>query len=156
MKRTLVILGLSGTLLGASLVGAQSGGTAQDEQTNEAADATTAQTTQTVARRSRLIARLLLGRQLTLGSTLNVTFYDGDPEASGSELQMLTFVYGEDSEAAFAQELETAVAEASHVTVTTSPQTYSLDEADTFLPGGSFGRGGHGLDGGFRGSGRHR
>ncbi len=103
---------------------------------------------------------MLLGRPLTLGSTLNVTFYDGNPEAGGSELQTLTFVYGEDSEAAFIQELTTAAAEASYVTVTTSPQTqtYNLDEADIFLrdgfgwnerrPGGDFG--------GFGGLGRHR
>lgn len=163
MKR-IMILGLSGTLLGAGLVGAQtgqSGGAAQDAQAQtQAADQTTDQTT---ARRSTGLAHLLLGRPITLGSTLNVTFYDDDPEAGGSELQTLMFVYGEDSEAAFAQELTTAATEASYVTVTTSPQTetYNLDEADTFLRGG-FGRDGRGPGGdfddfgGFGGPGRHR
>ena len=158
MKRRLIILGLSGTLLGAGLVGAQTGqngGTAQDAQ----AQTTDATTNETAARRSTRLAHLLLGRPLTLGSTLNVTFYDGDPEAGGSELQTIEFVYGEDSEAAFAQELTTAATEASYVTVTTSPQTqtYNLDEADTFLRDG-FGRDGRGLEGdfgGFGGSGRH-
>lgn len=167
MKRKLMILGLSGTLLGAGLVGAQtgqSGGAAQDAQaqtqiTDQTTDATTDETT---ARRSTRLAHLLLGRPLTLGSTLNMTFYDGNPEAGGSELQTLTFVYGEDSEAAFAQELTTAATEASYVTVTTSPQTqtYNLDEVGTFLRGG-FGRNGRGPGGdfdsfsGFGGPGRH-
>ena len=133
----------------------QSGGAAQDAQT-QAAGQTTDETT---AQRSARLAHLLLGRRLTLGSTLNVTFYDGDPEAGGSELQTIEFVYGEDSEAAFAQELTTAATEASYVTVTTSPQTetYNLDEADTFLRDG-FGRDGRGREGdfdAFGGSGRH-
>lgn len=162
MKKV-VILGISGVLLGAGLVGAQgslSGGAGtQDGQTRTTDAATESVTdTQTDTRQGAMLARLLLGRPLTMGSTLSVTFYDGDPEADGGELRSLEFVYGEDSEAAFAEQLEAAAAEASHVTVTTSPQTapYNLDEAnmalpDGFRPGG-FGPDEHGPDRGFGGS----
>lgn len=152
MKRRM-ILGVSGVLLGAGLVGAQgslSGGAGtQDGQTRTTDAATESVTdTQAEARQGAMLARLLLGRPLIMGSTLSVTFYDGDPEADGGELRSLEFVYGEDSEAAFAEQLEEAAAEASHVTVTTSPQTatYNLDEANMTLPGG-FGPGGHAPDG---------
>ncbi len=100
-----------------------------------------------------MLARMLLSRPLAMGSMLRVTFYDGDPEADRRKLRSIEFVYGKDSEAAFAEQLGEAAAEANHVTVTTSPQTatYSLDEANMAVPDG-FGPGGLGPDG--RGPGR--
>ncbi len=141
MKEKLIVLGLSGVLLSAGIVGAQgngSGGPAATSQEPEAqasesqaSENQVAEVAQPLdAQRSAMLTRMLLGRPLDMGSTLTVTFYDGDPEAGGSELSSLEFVYGEDSEAAFAQELESAAAEASYVTVTTSPQTMTLNLED--------------------------
>ena len=154
MKRRLIVLGLSGALLGAGIVGAQqSGGATTDDQTSGSTTAESAtESTENAAR----FAQMLLHHPLDMGSTLTVTFYDGDPEAGGSELSSLEFVYGEDSEAAFAEQVETTAADASYISVTTSPQTetYNLSElgtrgADGFGGGrfGDRGPGGFGQDG---------
>lgn len=87
-----------------------------------------------------MFAQMLLHHPLDMGSTLTVTFFDGDPEAGGSQLSTTEFVYGEDSKAAFAEELETAATDASYVTVTTSPQTETYDLANMGAKGtGEFG-----------------
>ena len=66
-------------------------------------------------------------RALNEGSSIEATFYDGDPAANGQSLQTLTFTYGEDSEAGFAGDFASAAEEAAFVTLTTSPQTYTVD-----------------------------
>jgi hypothetical protein len=162
MKKQLIVLGVSGILLGAGLVGAQQSGGATTETPASESQSAPADADTTGAQRAAMLAHMLLRHPLDMGSTLSVTFYNGDPEADGSELQSLEFIYGEDSEAAFAEELEAAAAEAAYVTVTTSPQieTFNLEETGSAGPGG-FGREGFGergpggtFGGGF-GGGRH-
>ena len=68
-----------------------------------------------------------LARGLDDGSTITATFYDGDPAANGQVTDTLTFTYGTDSEAGFADNFSTAAANAAFVAVTTSPQTYMVD-----------------------------
>ena len=77
--------------------------------------------------RGLLPRELASGRGLEDGNTLTATFYDGDPEAGGSEQQTLTFTYGQDSAAGFADSFTDAAQNASFVTVTTSPQSYTSD-----------------------------
>ena len=67
-----------------------------------------------------------IGRGLNDGSTVTATFFDGDPEGEGQELETLSFTYGEDSAAGFAAEVE-AAEDAAFVTVTTSPQERTVD-----------------------------
>ena len=135
MKQRLLILSLSSVLLSAGIVGAQ-----QAQQNSQAAptQSSAASTTAALQLREHL-ARRVLGRPLELGSTVSVTFYNGDPEAGGTELTTLEFVYGEDSEAAFAQTLMTTAPKATYMTLTTSPQTETInfeDAAMAQLPGG--------------------
>jgi hypothetical protein len=78
------------------------------------------------------------------GSTLTATFYDGDPEAGGTVTETLTFTYGTSSEAGFANDFATASETAAFVTITTSPQTQTVDLAA--MPVGSGGRDGVGPD----------
>ena len=77
--------------------------------------------------RGLLPRELASGRGLEEGDTLSATFYDGNPEMGGSEQQTLTFTYGQDSAAGFADSFTDAAQDASFVTVTTSPQSYTLD-----------------------------
>lgn len=171
MRRTLIILSAAGALTGLGLVAAQTGttgtmtgGAAQTEtqtegQTQTQTEAQTNEATLTDATAQRL-GRALLGRHLNLGTELGVTFYDGDPDAGGAALQTLTFTYGEDSEAAFVNDVAEAAQSAAFVRVTTSPQTQTFDLSALQAgaqPGaafGPFGDGGpHGF-GGPRGGGR--
>lgn len=66
-------------------------------------------------------------RGLSLGTTATITFYDGDPEAGGTVLNTLTLNYGEDSEAAFAEQFEEARANAAYIKVDLSEQTRTVD-----------------------------
>ena len=89
---------------------------------------------------------------LNEGSSVQATFYGGDPEANGEELQTLTFTYGQDSEAGFADAFTSAAQNAAYVSVTTSPQTYTVNLSA--VPNRGFA--GHGgfddqFGGGFRG-----
>ena len=93
---------------------------------------------------------------LNEGSSVQATFYSGDPEANGEELQTLNFTYGQDSEAGFADAFASAAQNAAYVTVKTSPQTYTVNLSA--VPNRGFtGRGGFDgqldgrFDGGFRG-----
>lgn len=88
-------------------------------------------------------------RGLNEGSSAQATFYDGDPEANGKVLQTLNFTYGQDSEVGFADAFASAAQNAAYVTVTTSPQTYTVDLAN--IPNRALGRGGFGpgFSGGF-------
>ncbi len=77
--------------------------------------------------RGLLPRELASGRGLEEGDTLSATFYDGDPEAGGGEQETLTFTYGQDSAAGFADSFTDAAQDASFVSVTTSPQSYTVD-----------------------------
>lgn len=66
-------------------------------------------------------------RALDDGSTVTVTFYDGDPAAGGQELSTSSFTLGQDSELAFRTALEQAAQDASYATITLSPQTRTID-----------------------------
>ena len=110
--------------------------------------------------------RGLLPRELASarapGDDVTVTFYDGDPAAGGAATDTLAFTYGTDSEAGFAADFSTAAATAAYVTLTTSPQSYTVDLAqvqargqDGFGLGADFG--GRGFeDRGFEGRRGHR
>ena len=100
-----------------------------------------------------LLPREVVGaRGLQEGGTLTATFYNGDPEAGGTATDTLTFTYGQDSEAAFVDTFATAAENAAFVTVTTSPQTYTVNLADAQAQGfDSRGFDSHGLDQGRRG-----
>jgi hypothetical protein len=67
---------------------------------------------------------------LELGTSLTLTFYDGDPENDATVLTTLNFTYGEDSEVAFLRQLEEAKANAAYLNVDTSEQTRTVDLAD--------------------------
>ena len=66
-------------------------------------------------------------RALNEGSSVTATFYDGDPAENTQTLQTLNFTYGQDSEAGFANDFADAAEGAAYVSVTTSPQTYTVD-----------------------------
>lgn len=72
-------------------------------------------------------------RGLDEGSTVEATFYDGDPEEGSQVIETLSFTYGEDSEAGFANAFVEAAEEAAFVTITTSPQTYTIDLSEVPL-----------------------
>ena len=83
-----------------------------------------------------LLPRELAGaRGLQEGSTVTATFYNSDPATGGQATDTLTFTYGTDSEAAFADNFATAAEDAAFVTVTTSPQTYTVNLADAQAQG---------------------
>jgi hypothetical protein len=67
---------------------------------------------------------------LELGTSLTLTFYDGDPENDATVLTTLNFTYGEDSEVAFLRQLEEAKANAAYLKIDTSEQTRTVDLAD--------------------------
>ncbi len=68
-----------------------------------------------------------LPRGLSEGGTVEAIFYDGDPAGDAQTLETLTFTYAQDSEAGFAADFADAAETAAYVTVTTSPQTYTVD-----------------------------
>jgi hypothetical protein len=72
----------------------------------------------------------MLGR-LSEGSTLTAAFYATDPATAGATAtQTLTFTQGSSSAAGFEGEFATATATAQFVTITTSPQSYTVNLAD--------------------------
>lgn len=76
---------------------------------------------------------------LNEGSSVTATFYDGDPAGDAQTLQTLTFSYGQDSEAGFAADFASAAENAAFVTLTTSPQTTTLDLSASPFERGGFG-----------------
>lgn len=77
------------------------------------------------------LGRLSAGlNRLNEGSTVNATFYDGDPKAGSNVLQTLSFAYGVDSARGFMDSVATAAEGAAFVTVTTSPQERTLEVAN--------------------------
>jgi hypothetical protein len=74
-----------------------------------------------------------LGRldRLNDGSTVTAAFYNSDPATAGTTAtETLTFTYGTSSAAGFANDFATAAKTASFVTITTSPQSYTVNLAD--------------------------
>lgn len=67
-----------------------------------------------------------LGR-FSLGTTVELNFYNGDPENGGTLQNTLSHVVGEDSEVVFREALEAARADATHMTMDISEQTRTLD-----------------------------
>jgi hypothetical protein len=97
--------------------------------------------------------RGILGRNLNEGSTVEVTFYDADPETeAANRLESLSFTLGEDSAAGFMSEVRDASSEAAYAVVSTSPQTHTVDlTARQRAPyGNRRGDLGRGFGGGFR------
>jgi hypothetical protein len=87
-----------------------------------------------------LLPRELSGHAgLNDGSTLTATFYNADPESGGTVLQTLTYTQGSSSEAGFADDFATAAAAAAFVTITTSPQSNTIDLSAIPQPGQGFG-----------------
>lgn len=78
----------------------------------------------------------LLGPGLTssLGTTITVTFYDGDPEASANELSRHSLTLGQDSESAFMNALAEARVDAVFARIDLGEQnrSYPLDDGQTF------------------------
>ncbi len=66
-------------------------------------------------------------RGLTEGSTLEISFYDGNPEEAATVLGSLSFTAGVDSELAFSNAVEDASANAAYAVITTSAQERSID-----------------------------
>ena len=87
--------------------------------------------------------RLPLGRGLNDGGTITATLYDGDPEAGAQTLQTFTFVQGQDSRAGFRDEVQAAAEDAAFMSVTTSPQSYTVDLSQFSGHGPGFGRRGN-------------
>lgn len=85
---------------------------------------------------------------LALGTTVDLTFYDGDPTADGRSVQTLSFTYGTDSEAAFAEAFAAARAGATYLTAEVGEQrrTLELNTADADAGNGTD----NGADDGFR------
>jgi len=68
-----------------------------------------------------------LPRGLSEGGTVTAVFYDGDPAGDTQTLQTLNFTYAQDSKAGFADDFADAAETAAYVSITTSPQTYTID-----------------------------
>ncbi len=83
-------------------------------------------------------------RGLNEGSSVTATFYDGDPSGNAQTLQTLNFTYGQDSEAGFANDFANAAQNAAYVTITTSPQTTTVNLSKTTSGRGDNMRGGFG------------
>ncbi len=79
------------------------------------------------------IGGLPFGR-VALGTTVTLSFYDTDPSSSSGASapeQTLTFTYGEDSEATFAESFAEARANASYMTANVGEQTQTLELSAT-------------------------
>jgi hypothetical protein len=64
---------------------------------------------------------------LNEGSSITATFYDADPASGGTVLETLTFTQGVSSAAGFANDFSTAAQSAAFVTISTSPQSRTID-----------------------------
>ncbi len=66
-------------------------------------------------------------RGLALDTKMTFNFYDADPASGATALQTLEFTYGVDSEAAFAEQFQTAREAATFMKVNISEQTRTVD-----------------------------
>jgi hypothetical protein len=126
LRNVSLVLATAGTLLVAPFIAAQE--TAPTQDTTPAS----VQDTRGLGRHGHGGPGFGLGRGfplrgLSLGTTATLTFYDGDPAAGGAVVETLTFTYGEDSEAAFAETFQTARANAAYLQVALSEQTRTVD-----------------------------
>jgi hypothetical protein len=74
-----------------------------------------------------------LGRldNLNDGATITASFYSSDPETAGATAtETLTFTYGVSSAAGFADDFANAAETNTFVTITSSPQTYTVNLAE--------------------------
>ena len=65
--------------------------------------------------------------RFSLGTMVEVSFYNGDPENGGTLQSTLSHVVGEDSEVAFAEALQAARADATHMIMSVSEQARTRD-----------------------------
>lgn len=68
-------------------------------------------------------------RGLDAGSTVQVSFYNGDPAQGGAVISSLSFTQGQSSESAFMESVQTALETASFAQINTGQQTNSMDLA---------------------------
>lgn len=61
------------------------------------------------------------------GDSIVVTLYAGEPDAGGTVIETLSFVYGVDSEIGFRSALQAAAGDADAAVVVTSPRSVTLD-----------------------------
>ena len=66
-------------------------------------------------------------RGLNEGSTVEAIFYSGNPEEGATATTTLNFTAGVDSELAFSNAFQEAAADATYVTINTSPQERTMD-----------------------------
>ena len=78
-------------------------------------------------------------RGLTLGSSVTISFFNGDPATGGTETTSITHVIGTDSESAFAEAISEARENATHMIVAISEQTRTFDLAAIREEGGERG-----------------
>ena len=146
LKQTVMALTVTGLLVGGGVVGAQTGGAASGAQSSSVSE-DAPNTNRTFANRGQRGQRgfgefgsglrgLFLER-LALGTTVEVTLYDGNPEENGNLLETLNFTYGEDSEAAFAEQLAEARQNAQYIQVEVGEQTRALNlsQVEDFVEG---------------------
>ncbi len=77
--------------------------------------------------RSKMHRLTFLLFHLNEGSNFEATFYDGNPDEGGSELNSLNFVAGEDSELAFRNDFAESAKDSAYVVLSTSPQTRTVN-----------------------------
>ena len=80
------------------------------------------------------------GPRLNDGSTVMVSFYDGNPDEGAALLQTLSFVNGQDSETAFHNALEAAAETATWAQVNVSAQEHTIDLSERPMGPKGFGR----------------
>ncbi len=140
MKKKTIVLAASSLLIGSlGFVGAQSSQGASAQTQSETQDAPQTQRGYGFGGGfgpgsgsgndfGRGFGGLPFGRPLALGTTVTLEFYTADP--AGNEAtpeQTLTFTYGEDSEATFAESFAEARANASYVIANVGEQTQTLE-----------------------------
>jgi hypothetical protein len=88
--------------------------------------------------------------RLPIGTTVTLTPFDGDPAADGDALTTLSITIGEDSEAAFARELEQAMEGAAYLRYDIGEATRTIQlRDDVAVPARRHGLGSHAFGTGF-------
>ena len=141
-KSTILALTASGLLIGGSLVGAQvtggagTGGVQSDGVQSDSLQDNTLETPFLGRGHHGFggfgLRGLPFGR-LALGTTVEVSFYDGLP-TEGNVTDTLDFTYGEDSEVAFAEAFANAQQNAEYVMVEVGEQTRTVNLSEVTIP----------------------
>jgi hypothetical protein len=131
-NKSLMALGLS-TVLVAGLVGAQTSTTPSQTTPGQ----TTPQTQQNMDKQGDKGGHGHHGgdrgmggfgfRHVALNTQMSFSFYDADPATGATATETLEFTYGVDSEATFAENFQTARANATFMKVDVSEQTRTID-----------------------------